>query len=92
MWQHPDTRKLVLWGGTCMALPSQGFHAQSGGCLIGSGGGAVFRCSLDGSCSSLQAFAQVGVVMHLATLCFAHESLVPGGRCQGAGVVEAVLY
>lgn len=71
MWQQPDTRKLVLWGGTCMALPGQSCHAQSGGCLVGTEGGAVFRCSLDGSRSSLQAFAQVIVIMHLETLCFA---------------------
>ena len=59
MWQQPDTRKLVLWGGTCIALPPQGFHPQYGTCLVGSEGGAVFRCNLDGSCTALQAFTQV---------------------------------
>lgn len=59
MWQQPDTRKLVLWGGTCMALPPQGSHTQSGGCLVGSEGGAVFTCNLDGSRPALQAFTQV---------------------------------
>ncbi|KAL3163306.1 WD repeat-containing protein 34 [Trebouxia sp. C0010 RCD-2024] len=86
MWQHPDTRKLVLWGGTCMALPSQGFHAQSGGCLIGSGGGAVFRCSLDGSCSSLQAFAQAVQAQQKALVSSHIRSLV----CRHAGPVHAV--
>ena len=59
MWQHPDTRKMVLWGGTCMALPQQGFQQQPGGCLVGSEGGAVFRCSLDSTAPARQAFAQV---------------------------------
>lgn len=70
MWQQPDTRKLVLWGGTCMALPGQSFHAQSGECLVGSEGGAVFRCSLNGSRTSLQAFAQVGIDMHSTATMF----------------------
>ena len=50
-----------------MALPCQGFHPQSAGCLVGSEGGAVFRCTLDGSRSALQAFAQVHVTMPPAT-------------------------
>ncbi len=59
MWQHPDTRKMVLWGGTCMALFQRGFQQQPGGCLVGSEGGAVFRCSLDSNAAAHQAFAQV---------------------------------
>ena len=59
MWQHPDTCKMVLWGGTCMALPQQGFQQQPGGCLVGSEGGAVFMCSLDSNAAACQAFAQV---------------------------------
>ena len=42
-----------------MALSPQGFHPQSGGCLVGSEGGAVFTCNLDGSRPALQAFSQV---------------------------------
>ena len=42
-----------------MALPPQGFHPQFGGCLVGSEGGAVFTCNLDGSRPALQAFSQV---------------------------------
>ncbi len=42
-----------------MALPQQGFQQQLGSCLVGSEGGAVFRCSLDSSAAARQAFAQV---------------------------------
>ena len=57
--QHPDTRKAVLWGGSCMAL-LQGDSRQAGAaCLVGTEGGAVFRCSLETNAASLQAFAQV---------------------------------
>ena len=58
MWHHPDTRKMVLWGGTCMALPQQGFQSPAG-CLVGTEGGAVFKCSLDATQPAQQAFAQV---------------------------------
>ena len=74
MWQQPDTRKLVLWGGTCMALTPQGFHPQSWGCLVGSEGGAVFRCSLDGSRAALQAFAQVLTMCTVKPLKSSHTS------------------
>ncbi|KAL3131874.1 WD repeat-containing protein 34 [Trebouxia sp. C0009 RCD-2024] len=86
MWQQPDTRKLVLWGGTCMALPGQSCHAQSGGCLVGTEGGAVFRCSLDGSRSSLQAFAQAVQAQQKALVSSPIRSLV----CRHAGPVHAV--
>lgn len=42
-----------------MALPQQAFQQQPGGCLVGSEGGAVFRCSLDSTAPARQAFAQV---------------------------------
>ena len=42
-----------------MALPQQGFQQRPGGCLVGSEGGAVFRCSLDSNAAARQAFAQV---------------------------------
>lgn len=62
MWQHPGTHKMVLSGGTCMALPQQGFQQQPGGCLVGSEGGAVFRCSLESNAAARQAFAQVTAI------------------------------
>lgn len=55
---HPETSKMVLWGGTCMYLPQQQLGHLDCTCLIGTEGGAVFRCSLDMSPASLGAFAQ----------------------------------
>jgi hypothetical protein len=79
MWQHPDTRKMVLWGGTCMALPQQSFQQQPGGCLVGSEGGAVFRCSLDSNAAARQAFAQVINILlisavHIQSLVVLHQT------------------
>ena len=68
MWQHPDSRKMVLWGGTCMALPQQGFQQQPGACLMGSEGGAVFRCSLDSTAAARQTFAQVISTLLISTM------------------------
>lgn len=42
-----------------MAVPQQGFQQQPGACLVGSEGGAVFRCSLDANVPALHAFTQV---------------------------------
>ncbi|DBA85408.1 TPA: WD repeat-containing protein 34 [Trebouxia sp. C0005] len=86
MWQHPDTRKMVLWGGTCMALPQQGFQQQPLGCLVGSEGGAVFRCSLDSNAAARQAFAQAVGAQQKGLVGSAIKSLV----CQHAGPVHAL--
>ena len=92
MYQHPDTRKLVLWGGTCMAVPQQVFQQQPGGCLVGSGGGAVFRCSLDANSAALQAFAQVS---NFASLCVDNNTPYAGAakttRCVAWAVHTPVL-
>ena len=66
--QHPETRKTVLWGGSCMALLQGGSGQGGAACLIGTEGGAVFRCSLEIDGATLQAFAQV-----LLDLCFTTE-------------------
>ena len=59
MQQHPDTRKLVLLGGTCMAVPQQSFQLQPGGCIVGTEGGTVLKCNMDANATAHQAFAQV---------------------------------
>lgn len=68
MHQHPVSRKMVLWGGSCMSLQQRDSRQLGAACMIGTEGGAVFRCSLETDPASLQTFAQVRFLVPLCVL------------------------